>query len=163
MPAVARRPRIDGPPQRRFERYAKKGPSCWIWTGPFYTNGYGRISIKGRDVLVHRFAYMEFVGPIPEGRQIDHVCRNRACVNPKHLRLATNKQNNEHKGVRRDNRLGLRGVGFNPRTGKYRTRVQHNGREYRAGEHETAELAAEAVRQLRIRLFTHNEYDRKGG
>jgi hypothetical protein len=84
-------------------------------------------------------------------------------VKPAHLRLANNKQNNEHHGIRSDNTTGYRGVSFHKKLGKYTAKVQHHGKTHYAGSYETAELAAEAARQLRLRLFTHNEYDRKGG
>lgn len=60
---------------------------CWEWTGSRTKAGYGKVSWKGRLVYVHRLVYELLEGPIPEGLQIDHICRNRACANPDHLRL----------------------------------------------------------------------------
>lgn len=149
-------------PEDRFWLYAKKTESCWIWTGNFYSNGYSRISVKRVDKLGHRWAYEHFIGPIPDGMQVDHICRVRACVRPDHLRLATNKQNNENHALRRDNTHGYRGVWLNKRTGKYQARAQHHGKNHYGGEYATPEEAAEAAMHLRLRLFTHNEIDRKG-
>lgn len=61
---------------------------CWVFTGAKTAAGYGAVGLGGRVAgigLVHRIVYAHLVGPIPEGMQIDHLCRNRACCNPDHL------------------------------------------------------------------------------
>ncbi len=65
---------------------------CWLWTG-HTTCGYGRARFDGRPRPVHRILFEHFVGPIPEGLQIDHLCRNRACSRPSHLELVTVREN----------------------------------------------------------------------
>ncbi|MBN9210756.1 MAG: hypothetical protein BGO45_10805 [Microbacterium sp. 71-36] len=65
---------------------------CWEWTGSLRT-GYGLFRLDGRNVQTHRWAYEEQVGPIPDGFQIDHLCRNTRCVNPDHLEPVTQAEN----------------------------------------------------------------------
>jgi len=65
--------------------------SCWLWTSYRTPNGYG---LSG-GVYVHRAAYKAFVGAIPAGLHIDHLCRVRACYNPAHLEAVTQAENNQ--------------------------------------------------------------------
>lgn len=64
-------------------------PDCWLWTGRTSWKQYARTTVEGRDQYIHRVMYERFVGPIPEGMQIDHICRVKYCVNPAHLRVVT--------------------------------------------------------------------------
>jgi hypothetical protein len=70
---------------------------CWNWTGTKDRHGYGQLSVNGRKVLAHRFAYELLVGPIPAGMELDHVrargCRFVDCVNPAHLEPVTHRIN----------------------------------------------------------------------
>lgn len=67
---------------------------CWPWTAcDDGRGGYGVFWLRGRNVLAHRVAYMDANGPIPDGLQIDHLCRNRRCCNPNHLEPVTIRTN----------------------------------------------------------------------
>lgn len=66
---------------------------CWTWTGKLMKNGYAIYSTMGKSILVHRFSYKYFCGPIPKNKVIDHLCRVRHCVNPDHLEVTTQQVN----------------------------------------------------------------------
>lgn len=65
---------------------------CWLWTGALLANGYGMFRAS-KSMAAHRWAYEHVVGPIPEGLQLDHLCRVRNCVNPSHLEPVTQAEN----------------------------------------------------------------------
>lgn len=91
------RERLTGAPiaDRLFQRRQITAGGCWEWTGSQSRGGYGGIRIDDKLHRVHRVAYEHFVGPIAEGLQIDHLCRNRLCFNPDHLEPVTQRVNIE--------------------------------------------------------------------
>lgn len=66
---------------------------CWLWSNSLDNDGYGRITIDKKTYRAHRLIWELENGIIPKGLVIDHLCRIRNCVNPKHLRLVTLRQN----------------------------------------------------------------------
>ena len=80
-------------PSERFASYVDKSGDCWLWTGSRNWDGYGQFQLKDRSVRAHRFAYETQVGPIPDGLEIDHLCRVRACARVDHLEVVTHAEN----------------------------------------------------------------------
>ncbi len=66
---------------------------CWDWLGARQSEGYGVIRVWGKAVYAHILMYILTNGPIPDGLEIDHLCRNRNCVNPQHLEAVTHRTN----------------------------------------------------------------------
>lgn len=78
----------------RHVSFTSEGAGCWEWTGTRTKDGYGIASVGGhKGMAAHRAMYIEMVGPIPESMEIDHICRNRGCVNPAHLEVVTRTEN----------------------------------------------------------------------
>jgi hypothetical protein len=92
------RPRIGRarPPIERFTKKYVVDPTtnCWNWVGQLNADRYGVFQRRRRvQQPAHRWSYEHFVGPIPEGLTIDHLCHNTACVNPAHMEAVTNSEN----------------------------------------------------------------------
>lgn len=83
------------PLRERWEgKVERLSSGCWRWTGAIKKDGYGYIKREGNGMMcAHRAAYELFVGPVPPGKELDHLCRNRWCVNPGHLEPVTHYEN----------------------------------------------------------------------
>lgn len=80
-------------PKGRIEYEIDALTGCWIWKRSIQSMGYGNLTINNRGVLAHRFVYEQFKGTIPSGYELDHLCRNPACVNPDHLEVVSHAEN----------------------------------------------------------------------
>lgn len=82
-------------PEDRFWAQVDRGSptDCWLWSGAVHGNGYAYIRVDGERPVAHRYAYELLIGPIPEGMTLDHLCRVRHCVNPRHLEPVTFEEN----------------------------------------------------------------------
>ena len=88
-------PRKRVPPAERFAaKTVRTASGCIDWTASVNNKGYATFTVApGRTVVAHRYAYEVHVGPIPAGMVLDHLCRNRACVNPDHMEPVTQSEN----------------------------------------------------------------------
>ena len=144
----------------RFWAKVEKTETCWLWSAWLDGHGYGRVRFNGKPTPAHRLSYLIHVGEVPDGFMIDHICHNRRCVNPDHLRTVTNKQNGENRnGPQSNNKTGVLGV-CTTRSGKFAGRIRHQGKAIHCGTYLTVALAEAAVIAKRIELFTHNDMDR---
>lgn len=87
-----RRPLLE----RLMEKVRVEPGGCWVWTGWLTQAGYAMINAggtNGKALRAHRVSYEAHVGPIPDGLVLDHLCRNRACLNPAHLEPVTASEN----------------------------------------------------------------------
>ena len=149
-----------------FWERVTKTEHCWEWTGGKGHKGYGQVNAKkdGRKTILnaHKASYLLHIGPVADGMKVDHTCHNHGCVNPDHLRQVTNKQNLENRaGLPSNNTSGHLGVFWDTRVSKWAARVRHNDKQHHLGHFATAETAAEAARDIRLELFTHNDLDRR--
>jgi hypothetical protein len=93
--------------ERFWERIACDPTTrCWVWTGTTkHWNHYGRFQVQGAGLrlydIAHRFSYEFLVGPVPAELELDHLCRNRQCVNPAHLEPVTHAENQRRAALAR--------------------------------------------------------------
>jgi hypothetical protein len=80
-------------PTDRFWAKVDRTDGCWLWTAGRDGPGYGQLKVDEQTVKAHRFSYELHVGPIPDGLELDHLCRVRHCVNPAHLEPVTHAEN----------------------------------------------------------------------
>lgn len=140
------------------ERIRIVSGGCWEWIGTRKDNGYGTFGLKKQQFYAHRVAYEAAKGAIPVGMQIDHICMNRPCVNPEHLRLATRSENCSWS-TRLIGKSTFRGVWPNSRsvrTGEPTTwcaLIKHKRKRIYIGNFSTALEAARAYNAKAVELF----------
>lgn len=143
------------------QRFAQRvtladGDGCWGWTGLHDRLGYSRIHGKAGTTYAHRLSYGLMVGPTPEGMELDHICRNRGCVNPAHLRPCTHSENLCNVAARAGTKSGLKGVSWHKAQGKWASRIMVNGRSTSLGYFTDPNEAHEAYRKAAREL--HGEF-----
>lgn len=139
-------------PEESFEKYAKWHNGCFLWLGPDSGTGYGKISVNGKILSTHRYAWEKVNGPIPEGMQVDHVCHNRGCLNINHLRLATIQQNQFNRsGAQKNSKTGVRNV--YKVLDKWRVVITHDGTKHNFGLYSSIKDAQKVAEQKRAELF----------
>ncbi len=99
MPIAKRGPNSKPTIERFWEKVAVQPSGCWQWLGALSgigahdAGGYAQLRKKGKTLYAHRYAYLALHGPIDDGMHLDHLCRNRSCVNPLHLEPVTCREN----------------------------------------------------------------------
>ena len=137
--------RLKRPIEEAFwEKVDKRGDDeCWPWLGARAGCGYGHIRHDGTCYQAHRVSLAISRGSEPQG-QVDHICRNRSCVNPNHLRPCTPSQNMAHAGKMSNNTSGFRGVSYNAKRRAWRAYISFNHTRRELGYYKTVEEAVAA-------------------
>jgi hypothetical protein len=148
---------MSGDAVKQFWAKVTKGNGCWEFQGWADPKGYRHF----QGSLAHRFAYEQVNGPIPSGALLDHLCWNRGCVNPEHLRAVSDAQNQQNRaGANGSSKSGLRGVYYVTATGRWRAEATLNYKRYSLGHHDTKEEAHAAVTQWRREHMQFSEQDK---
>lgn len=104
-------------PQRLRDKLRIDAAGCWLWTACLHRDGYGKTVLNGRFRYAHCAVYELLVGFIPEGLELDHLCRVRACCNPAHLEPVTssvNRARGVHRNQHQDKTSCPRGHEYTP-------------------------------------------------
>ena len=138
----------------RFAVSVDRTGGCWEWRGCHDREGYARTAYKKKNVLLHRWAYEHFVGPIPEDYVVDHICHNKGCVNPQHLRACTMQANCQNRlRANRDNRsTGRLGV-KKTQTGRFEATIKIDSKLSSLGSFDDLEVAAWIALRARQELY----------
>lgn len=131
-----------------MSRISKDEKGCWLWVGTVFPTGYARFNYKGRGFRAHKFAYEHFVGPVPDGLVIDHLCRVRHCVNPHHLEAVTQRVNFERGISPQVSRARLTGLTHC----KHGHRIDADGAYLYGGMRKCKKCAVRRTQEYRLRL-----------
>lgn len=136
--------------EERFWPKVDRSGDCWLWTAAMAGDGnaYGVFRMGGRNVLAHRVSYAWAHGDIPDGYEVDHMCFNKACVNPAHLRLLNHIENGQNRTSANSNsKSGVRGVYMV--NGRWLARAMINRVVYRIGLFDDLDDAEMAITKWR--------------
>lgn len=138
------------------QRVTRSADGCWIWQGWKSRNGYGGMYVSAlrRNMIVHRLAYFNATGIDPGTLDVDHMCHQRACINPAHLRAVPHQVNSENRaGLSENNTSGVRGVHWDATRKKWMARIKQHGVAKNLGRFDSLSDAESAVRAARADRF----------
>lgn len=155
---------ISRPKKPALERFLSfvtvQDDGCWLWTGSKNKDGYGGfINEIGAWQSAHRWSYEYFVGSIPQRQDLDHLCRNRACVHPEHLEPVSHRENNSRgaQGILKSQKTSQYiGVYWVKKRNKWSAQIQINGETHFLGYFDGEEQAHQAHTQA------YNAYETNG-
>lgn len=137
--------RSDATDEERFWAKVDKSADCWMWTGATVA-GYGIFRLNSRNYVAHRVSFMWLRGPIPATSEVDHMCFNRSCVNPSHLRLLDHQSNGQNRAAANSNsKSGIRGVYWNSGRKGWMAAAWVKDALYRFGPFATIDAAEHAI------------------
>lgn len=117
-----------------WARVERRGPTeCWKWTGYISPDGYGHICINYKDWPAHRAAYVDIYGPVSPVISVLHLCSNRRCCNPAHLKAGTGTENQQQavrEGVRKAGISGIVGVRYDKSRARWIASARFDGIRY---------------------------------
>jgi len=146
--------------QRFFSKVAlpTAPDGCWMWIGGTHASNdghrYGCFWRREGSDRAHVVSYEIYNGPVPTGKEIDHICGVKLCVAPGHLRAVTHAENLQNRRTA-TTKSGVRGV-YQWKSGRWNAQIRHLGKLHYLGTFDTAEEAAAARRRAEIRLFKYS-------
>lgn len=134
---------------RFFRKFEKCKNGCWEWNAGNFSDGYGCFAYKQKAFRAHTFSYRIHYGLIKEGKQVNHLCNNKKCVNPEHLESGTQYENMQYR-----NKCGRQA------SGDSHGPVTHPEKVLKGIDHHKAKLNEEEVLKIREeyvpRIITHS-------
>lgn len=147
--------------EERFWSKVRKTSSCWIWIAA-NVNKYGVFRINGANQIAHRVSYQWANGEISDDVQLDHMCHNRSCVNPDHLRFADYVLNGQNRSAANKNsKSGIRGVYWIEERQCWIGAIQVNRKTIRTDGYVNIEDAEKAVIDLRRKHMPYSLLDQR--
>ena len=119
------------------------------------TDNYVMLNVRGYSIALHRLVWILLYGDIPQSMVVDHKDRDKGNSRPENLRVVSMSQNAQNTPVRSDNRLGVKGVSYDPPTNRYRAEITVDKKTIRLGRFDTLEEAAAARKAAENKYHTH--------